>query len=310
MILKKDGSRKQRTLSADALPPLDASDRQLLWLLDMDPTAPVSTLAKELNLSARTVQRRLHRLTTSGVVRILGRTLPGFGDQLAWLVRARGHPTAITELAAYLRNQPHARWVRFSAEGGELITGLVTPPGRQDPTFGLIFQHPGLHEVRTHELLEVWGPKPTAVTSPGRGLDDIDEQIMSLLEDNGRMDNSTLASSLSLDRSTVSRRRRRLIEEGIMYFEADIHPRALGEGGDIFCWIQVTPGKIRELAQQLRTHREVRFAAATTGISNLAVHIVLPAGTSIIDFIDTNLADPAFTAVEIQTMGRVFKRNA
>lgn len=299
-----------RTDAPSGLPSLDATDRRLLWLLDLDPTAPLNQLAAELGVSTRTVHRRLHRLTASGVVRILGRTLPGFGGRLAWLVRARGHPAAIGELAAHLRDQPHARWVRYSADGGELIAGLVTAPGRRDATFDLLSSHPGLHEVRTHQLLEVWGPETAAVASPGRDLDHIDRRIMALLEVDGRMDSARIAHALGLDRSTVARRRRRLIDEGIVYFEADIHPGAIGESGDILCWITVAPGRIRDLARRLRARREVRFAAATTGTSNLAVHIVLPTGTSIVEYVDEALADPGVTAVEIQAMGRVLKRSA
>lgn len=299
-----------RTYSASDLPPLDAVDKQLLWLRDLDPTAPLGRLATDLGLSPRTVQRRLRRLQAGGVLRILGRTLPGFGGRLAWLVRARGHPNAIAELAAQLRDRPHARWVRHSSDGGELISGLVTAPGRKDTTVDLLHQHPGLHEVRTHELLEVWGRNTAAVTTPGRDLDTVDRRIMALLESDGRMDNSAIAEALALDRSTVSRRRRHLLDDGIMYFEADIHPRALGDGGDVFCWVSMVPGSIRQLATRLRSLREVRFVAATTGTSNLAAHIVLPAGASIIDFMDAEISEHGVTAVEIQTMGRVFKRNA
>lgn len=292
------------------MPRLDAVDRRLLWLLDLDPTAPLNRLADKLGVSARTVRRRLHRLTAGGVVRVLGRTLPGFGGRLAWLVRARGHPAAIGELAGRLRDQPHARWVRYSADGGELLGGLVTVPGRRDSAFDLLFSHPGLHDVRPYQLLEVWGPESAAVASPGRDLDGIDRRIMALLEEDGRMDSSSIAESLALDRSTVSRRRKRLVDEGIVYFEADIHPAAIGESGDIFCWITAAPGSIRDLGLRLRARREVRFAAATTGTTNLAVHIVLPTGTSIVDYVDDALTDPRIAAVEIQSMGRVLKRSA
>ena len=133
---------------------------------------------------------------------------------------------------------------------------------------------------------------------------------MALLEIDGRMDNASIAESLALDRSTVSRRRKRLVDEGIVYFEADIHPGAIGESGDFFCWISVAPGSIRDLARRLRAQREVRFVAATTGTSNLAAHIVLPTGTSIVEYVDTSLNDSRITAVEIQAMGRVLKRSA
>lgn len=305
---------RQRTHAAEAasgsLPSLDATDRQLLWLLDLDPIAPLSRLAEELGLSARTVKRRLDRLTSGGVVRILGRTLPSFGGQLPWLVRTRGHPAAIGEVAAHLRQQPHARWVRMTTEGVELISGLVTAPGGRDSTFDTILRHPGLHDIQTYQLLEVWGPAPQTVTAAGCDLDGIDRRIMELLEADGRMDSSTLAATLNLDRSTVSRRRRRLLDNGIIYFEADIHPRALSESRDIFCWLQVRPGSIRAVAQQLRSRREVRFAAATTGTTNLAVHVVLPAGMSVVDFADEVFADEAISGVEIQCMGPVFKRSA
>lgn len=47
---------------------LSAKDRELLDLLSEDARAPVASLAKKLGLSRTTVQTRLHRLESMGVI--------------------------------------------------------------------------------------------------------------------------------------------------------------------------------------------------------------------------------------------------
>lgn len=62
---------------------IDTVDRRLLTLLDADPTSPFAVLAQQLDVSERTVSRRYHSLHARGLIRVVGRTLPGFGSKVA-----------------------------------------------------------------------------------------------------------------------------------------------------------------------------------------------------------------------------------
>lgn len=291
------------------VPRLDPVDRRLLELLDRDPVGGLSEFADRLGISPRTVARRLTRLQRAGVVRVIGRTLPGFGGRLVRLTRAHGPREAVANIASMLAQRPHTRWVRLSRDGTEFICGSVTAPAQSDDALRTLTDDPRLSWVQVHELMQVWGGELQAVTTPPRDLDSTDERLLHLLEHDGRMDSAEIARHLRTDRSTASRRRRRLVDEGVLYFEADIHPSVLGSYGDMFVWIRMEPGRITELGQALRRLPEVRFSAATTGEKNLAAHVVLPDSRSMVTFLDHHMHGYGVNDVEVVPMGRVLKRS-
>lgn len=288
---------------------LDPLDRRLLTDLDRDPTASYATLAEELNVSPRTIADRLRRLRAHGVVRVVGRTLPGFGGRNAWLARAHISPSAIGELAAELAHDERSRWVRISRDRAELIAGFVTDSA-DDDILTKLPEDRRVRSVHTYGLLEVWSGHKNVVTRPSRELDLADAHLMRLLAEDGRMPIRELATRLSLDPSTTSRRRNRLIQEGVLFFEADIHPAALGATGDAMLWIQVAPGGIRDLGLWLRQQPECRFAAASSGTVSVIAHMMLPDTASLVAFVDERLTGRNIRSVDILTMGKVLKRNA
>ncbi|UQN29315.1 winged helix-turn-helix domain-containing protein [Brachybacterium kimchii] len=283
-------------------------DRRLLTALDRDPGASIVELAGRLDVSERTVARRLHRMISADVVRILGRTLPGFGGRLARLVRVHGPTPALAHLAGDMATQDESRWVRLSRDGGELMCGFVVNADESaDPLQAAAAESPRL-QVQAHDLLEVWSGSADAVLAPARELEPVDHEILSALAHDGRMRSETLARRVGVDRSTASRRRRRLLEEGVLYLEADIHPAAVAESGDAMLWMRVAPGGIRELGRSLRSRPEVRFAAATSGPCTIVANVALPDRSDLVTFVDEQLAGHGVAHCEIVTMGRVLKR--
>lgn len=285
---------------------LDHLDRRLLTLLDRDPTASFASLATGLEVSPRTAARRLTRLQDAGVVRVIGRTLPGFEGSLAWLVRVQASPELLGPLAATMARKKRSRWVRLSRDRTELMCGLVTAFSGTDEALEQLTQVSPARRVYVHELLRVWSGLGDPIVAPDRELDQIDRRILALLDRDGRLEASALAERLGTDASTVSRRRRRLIDDGILYFEADIHPVALGSG-DAMLWMQVAPGRLGELASMLRQRPEVRFVAATSGECSLVAHVIVLDSSGLISFID-GLSGFGITGIEIVGMGHVLKR--
>lgn len=288
-------------------PVLDRLDRRLLVALDRSPTASFQRLAEEAGTSARTAARRFRELRASGAVRVVGRTSPRFGGQEAWLARAQGDPATVAELARTLAAHRSTRWVRISRDGAELMCGLVT----RTPDAAVLRTLPRdsrLRSVSTHELFEVWTRTRGAVSGTARELDAVDRGILGILAQDGRTDARRIADRLGVDPSTVIRRRQRLVEAGVLFFEADIHPAALGGTGDAMLWLQAAPGSIRELGAWLRDQPECRFAAACSGTSNLVAHLLMPDVGELLAFLDGPLAGRGVVSYETVRMGTVLKR--
>ena len=56
---------------------------------------------------------------------------------------------------------------------------------------------------------------------------------------------------------------------GLLHFEIDLDNRAFGMNVQAMLWLSVEPGRLDETGRALASHREIPFAAATTGPTNL-----------------------------------------
>lgn len=289
---------------------VDDLDQQLLLALIADPLAPLAHIAGDLASSTATVSSRVRRLQRHGLLRIVGRTLPGFGGRHAFLVRATSAPATVTRLATTVSAYDNTRWVRVSKDGSELMCGLVTESPGEDPILAQLPAEPQLRTLTTHELIHVWGGRADLTTRASVMIDQLDEALLSQLAVNGRSELRSLAAELGVSASTISRRRQRLVDAGVLYFEADIHPEALGGTGDAMLWMTLPPGRIRAAGATLRADARVRFTAATSGPHDLVAHVHVVDNHALLKFVDETLAHLGVTATEVVPMGRVLKRNA
>lgn len=289
---------------------LDDLDRRLLIALLHDPVAPFSRIGSELGVSTATVSSRMRRLQRHALVRIIGRTLPGFGGGHAYLIRVAAAPDRIARLATTAAAYGNTRWVRISKNGAELMCGLLTEEPSRDPVLTRLPYEPQLHRAGVHELLHVWGTRTAPTSRTPVTLDQLDRALLDQLALNGRAELRVLASALGVNASTISRRRQRLVDAGVLYFEADVHPAALGGTGDAMLWMRATPGSIRSAGSALREDHRVRFVAAPSGTHDLVAHVQTVDNRALLDFADEALGPLGITQVEQVPMGRVLKRNA
>jgi DNA-binding Lrp family transcriptional regulator len=105
---------------------LDDGDRRLIALLRTDGRAPVTTLARQLDLSRATVKSRLERLVESGTV--LGFTVrvrDNYGDddvRAISLIEVEGRSTA--EVIKALRGVPEIQTLHTTNGGWDLVAEI------------------------------------------------------------------------------------------------------------------------------------------------------------------------------------------
>lgn len=287
---------------------LDDLDHRILLELMRQPVIPFAQVANTVGTSTATVATRYRRMFRHGLVRVCGRTAPGFGGRRAYLMRAMAAPERVARLATIVAAHSNSRWVRISLDGSTLICGLVTDSPGTDPVLTHLPAEANVRTVDISELLHVWGGHTAHPGHPD--IDTLDEALLAKLAVDGRSTVSALAAGLGVNASTVSRRRQRLIDAGVLYFEADIHPQALVGSGDAMVWLRMTPGHIRTTGETLWMDQRVRFIAATTGTHSLVLHVHVLDNSELLDFIDTTLAGLGVTSADVVPLGRVLKRNA
>ncbi|WP_149259904.1 AsnC family transcriptional regulator [Actinomadura sp. K4S16] len=262
-------------------------DLQLLHALHLDGRAPFSRIAEVLGVSDRTAARRFARLRASGAARVTAVVDSRGAGRAEWLVRLRVLPSGAAALAGELARRPDTAWVTVLSSGTEIVFILRVPAGRAAPLAGLT-RHPRILGVEAHRLLRHlmerrWFGRTSALTgdqvsalrpSPGGStgpvaLNDLDRRLLPVLAADGRAAYPSLASRVGWSESAVRRRLEELRRSGMLRFDVEVDPVALGFPTQCLIWLSVAPSRLASTARALAADSEAAFVGATTGPHNL-----------------------------------------
>ncbi|WP_405190632.1 Lrp/AsnC family transcriptional regulator [Streptomyces anulatus] len=282
---------------------LDALDRRLVHALQLDGRLPFSRIAAAVGVPERTVARRYHRLRSRLALRVVGLVDGRRTGMLDWIVRVRCAPEAVETLAVLLARRDDTSWIAPLVGGTELTCMIRTPPPGDDgrrPFFEQLARTAGVREVRAACVLRPvagvggWAGRmdalgeaeqclllpprpapadPTDQTEALPVLSPADSALLRALAQDGRADLRRLASASGCSESTVRRRIGQLRDSGVLAFEVEIDPALFGYPIEALLWLDVPPAGLRTVAEGLAGHRQVAFAALTTGPSSVFVMV-------------------------------------
>lgn len=108
-----------------------------------------------------------------------------------------------------------------------------------------------------------------------QSIDALDSQIISMLQQDGRMSNTDLARTLNVSEATVRLRLKRLTDENIIQIVAVSNPLKLGFEltGDLY--IKADIGKIDEILKSLKKFKQLWYIVVTTGTSNINAEFIV-----------------------------------
>lgn len=104
-------------------------------------------------------------------------------------------------------------------------------------------------------------------------LSPADSALLHALAQDARADLGQLAAASGCSESTVRRRIGQLRDSGVLAFEVEIDPALFGYPIEALLWLDVPPAGLRAVAEALAGHRQVAFAALTTGPSSVFVMV-------------------------------------
>ncbi|WP_031466395.1 Lrp/AsnC family transcriptional regulator [Sciscionella sediminilitoris] len=269
---------------------LDETDRRIAAALLAAPRAPLRTIATCLGLSERTVVRRTGPLFADGVLRSTAVRNP-FGDHVPLALRVRCRPNRIQEIARTLAHRGDTLWVDILGSGDEIsmIAFLDGPEARVRLLLRDLPATTAVHSWRAYTLLRVF-PRSFSWTAgllsaaemtalcPDLGqprgkpdLDALDEKLITALAEDGRAGYTRLAHRIGSTAVTVRRRLDALVRDQAIRLATEIDLTLLGVRADALLWLSVPPASAHRTGELLSERPEVRFAAATTGATNLLV---------------------------------------
>lgn len=101
--------------------------------------------------------------------------------------------------------------------------------------------------------------------SPMNPTDELDEQLIALLQSDGRMSNREVGRHLGVSDGTIRQRLKRLKEEKIIRLGVVCNPLAVGFEAAAYVRIAAEPSSVRRVADALAAMNEVLFVALTLG---------------------------------------------
>jgi Lrp/AsnC family transcriptional regulator, regulator for asnA, asnC and gidA len=105
-------------------------------------------------------------------------------------------------------------------------------------------------------------------------LDDIDRQLVSALQRDGRRPFSRLATDIGIGEGVARYRVQRLERAGILQIVGIADPLKVGFDLMALIGIRVVPGQIREVAQSIAMLAETSYVASLAGAFDLIVEVV------------------------------------
>ena len=126
-------------------------------------------------------------------------------------------------------------------------------------------------------------------SSGGEVLDELDKRVIRLLQDDGRMPNTEIARELRVSETTVRKRITQLVSRGLINIVAVPTPRAVGMNLSAIIGISILLPYMREISDQLKRQREVRYCGVSTGRYDIIVEAFFFDQQHFLDFISNRL---------------------
>ncbi|MEU4695142.1 Lrp/AsnC family transcriptional regulator [Actinoplanes sp. NPDC023714] len=274
---------------------IDMLDRQVIHALRVNGRAGYREIGAVLGVSDQTVARRYRRLREQVRLRVVALPNPYALGQEMWMIRLRSAPDAAMSIAGALARRRDTVWVSLTSGGTEISCSVRVPATADWESLLLekLPRTPRLVSVTAHCLIHQFmggatGPDnldraltaeqitaltPQRLPGPAR-LTEADQPLVDALAWDGRAGYTELAAKTQEPESSVRRRLRDLLGTGALFTDVEIDPDALGFRGRVMLFLSVAPSRLAEAGAALAGHKEVVFAAATTGPTNLTATVI------------------------------------
>jgi len=125
---------------------------------------------------------------------------------------------------------------------------------------------------------------------PDEILDELDRRVIKILQVDGRRTNTDIARELHVSETTVRKRIAQLVSRGLINIVAVPTPKGVGLNMSAIIGISVTLPKLREISEELRRQREVRYVGVSTGRYDIIVEAFFLNQQHFLDFISSKLS--------------------
>ena len=121
-------------------------------------------------------------------------------------------------------------------------------------------------------------------------MNDMDQKILAILVDDGRLSFADIARELGISRVHARDRVQKLISDGIIEkFTVIVNPEKIGNIVSAFFDVEVDPQGIETVAEDLARQPEVRSLYIMSDMTSLHIHTLTEDNKALEDFVRRNL---------------------
>ncbi len=120
--------------------------------------------------------------------------------------------------------------------------------------------------------------------------DDFDWKIIALLNEDGRMPSAEIARKLGdVSARTITNRINALTENGIINVRAVVNPETVGYGVMADVFVEVEPGRVREVAELAAEFPQSSYVACSTGECDVSISLRVRSIEELFEFVTDKL---------------------
>jgi Lrp/AsnC family transcriptional regulator for asnA, asnC and gidA len=155
---------------------------------------------------------------------------------------------------------------------------------------------------------ETEAPVPRTGERIPRQADALDRRIIGYLQTDGRLSNTEIARRLKVTETTVRKRIKALVDDGLVTILGVPHPSVAGLSVSAIIGIQVQLASLHQVAEQLRSYPEVRYVGLAAGRYDILVEAFFTDQAHVLEFVSGRLGTlQGVVAVENSLILKVVK---
>lgn len=120
-------------------------------------------------------------------------------------------------------------------------------------------------------------------------IDKLDRELINILMKDARRSSSVLGKQLNVSSSTIRRRMKRLVEEGVANIIAVPEPSKVGLMVEAIIALDISHEKVDSTLKALRDYPQVRWVAATSGRFDVMAYVWLDSTEELYKFIENEV---------------------
>jgi DNA-binding Lrp family transcriptional regulator len=241
---------------------INDTDIKIIKELQKDGRASNKVLAKRLGIHPSTVSRKIKSLIDDGTITVRGLpNLEKLGYEVQALLAIDADMSKLDGICDRLYKNYHVNMLltifgRFNIlvtvhyfNWKELLNFVSTELSRMD----------GVNKVETHFIHQI-KKRYYGIFDESTGIyeiDDIDQNIIERLAENGRYTARYLASDIGISFPTCVRRMKNLLKNNLITVRALVNPTRVGYVANAFILLHVTPNQLEEVCSLLATRDDV-----------------------------------------------------